>query len=174
MNHVKIWALAIILGTVGVSYGADRDLGTLLSYKLDASGKPAFGVSYTYGKDPDGTNYMLTFTPKVSPSEGAKRLRWNYYLRTTDSFSLPWSDDHKIQVAVMQVLVKDSKPELKETVNRMLVGQKKVADKNELYFILADDNNIPLYNVPLSDLCEKHPDHFHDMTYEKRCDEILP
>lgn len=174
MDHIKICVLAVILGTAGVSFGADRDLGQLLSYKLKASGKPAFGVVYAYGIDPDGPSYLFTFDPKVLPSEGAKRLRWNYYLRTTDSFLLEWSADHKIQLAVMQVSVGDSKPELKETVNRMLLGQRKVAEKNELYFVLADDNNIPQYNVPISDLCEKHPGHFHDMTYEKRCDEILP
>jgi len=59
-------------------------------------------------------------------------------------------------------------------INQMLMGQRKISGENELYLVLADTKNNPVFNIAVSDLCEKHPDNFHDLTYEKRCDELSP
>jgi len=162
---IRILATVFLLS---FSAMAATDLGKNLPFKTKPSGAPAFGVSYTYNGDPDGTMYLLTFTSNVSPSEGARQLRWNYYQRSTDSFLLEWSKDRIVSLAVFQTKLSDEK--LTGTIEKMIKAQK--ADKDgELFFVLADNNNSPVYHVSLSELCSKYPDYFNDLSYSRRCDD---
>jgi hypothetical protein len=143
------------------------DLGKPLAFKMKPSGAPSFGVVYTYNGDPDGTSYMLTFSSKLSPTEGARQLRWNYYQKSTYSFLLSWSKNRVTSLAIFQVLLKDEK--LAGTIEKMIKAQK--GGKNEeLFFVLADDNNTPIYYISLSELCSKYPDNFNDMSHSRSCD----
>src|SRR4051812_26366763 len=105
---------------------AAADLGKELPFKTKPSGEPAFGASYTYAGDPDGTSYLFTFTPKVPAAEASKQLRWNYYLRSTDSFLLDWSKDRTVSMSVFQTKLSDKK--LEPVIEKIIKGQKPEKD----------------------------------------------
>ena len=153
--------------TVLLSASAFADgtsLGTSLSLKTDTSGTPSFGAAYTYGDDPDGSNYLLSLSAN---STSPQMYRWNFYLASTGSYLLDWSSAHSTSLAVIQVKISDA-----SLVSKLLVGQKKLNGKPELYFVLADENNTPVYNVSISELCASNPENFKNLTDNKGCDQF--
>jgi hypothetical protein len=75
---------------------------------------------------------------------------------------------------VVQTILRASEEQMRETIHRLISSQKKVEGINELFFVLADENNQPVYHVRLSELCEKFSEHFNDLTNGNRCDNISP
>ncbi len=164
-----ILALGILLISIHLFAQSSPGLGHELGIWPDQQGNPAFKATYTYGDDPDGKSYLLTFTPALPSSEKSKYLLWNLYLNGSSTFLLPWDSRRATQLAVIQVKLSD--PLIVETI---LKGQAKTKGQNTLYFVLADRNSKSvLYNLPLSVICSQIPDHFVDMTYGKRCDQIF-
>ncbi len=131
------------------------------------AGKPAFGASYTYGNDPDSSNYLLTFTPKITFQSGS--YRWNFYTLSNDSFLLEWDSSRITGLGTIQVKVSGS-----DIVNKILVGQKRFNGISDLHFVLADDNNKPIYNLAISDMCANFPNTFKNLTDTSACDQISP
>lgn len=159
--------IALLTLLFSLNLFAATDLGKELAFKTKPTGEPAFGATYTYGGDPDGTSYLFTFTPKVSATEATKQLRWNYYLRSSDSFLLDWSKDRVASLSVFQIRLSDEK--LETTIEKIIRGQKPEKD-GELFLVLADDKNKPQYFISVSELCSKYPDNFNDLSHSKRCD----
>jgi len=165
---------AVLAFVCGV-FGSNRDLGQTLPFKVNPENKaPAFGAVYTYGEDPDGSNYIFTYASDVDSSVANTLYRWNFYLRSTDSFLLDWSAGRTTDLAVIQVQVGTGGPVDSGIVNKLLVGQKNIAGTGELYFVLADNSNRPVFNVSISDLCTKYPKNFSDLTRNSACGQINP
>ena len=146
------------------SYGTD--LGKELPVQMDSKGIPQFGVHYLYDGDFDGPAYRLLYKSKVSFDLGGKLYRWNYYLRSSDSFLLEWSKDRKVFVGIIQAKIDTEN--LAGVVNKIVRGQKG-GTGGELFFVLADEKNKPLYYISLSELCSKYPDNFNDLTHGYKC-----
>lgn len=160
---LRAWTLVLILSSGAF---AASDLGKPLDVATRSSGRPAFGVSYTYGNDPDGFAYLFTFTPKLSGHDAARSLRWNFYLKSSDTFLFDWAKDRSVSLAAVQIKLQKKNAVAIEKILRGHQGGK----DGELFFVLADDSDKPVYHVSLSELCSQFPEHFSDLTNDLPCD----
>lgn len=152
------------------SFASETSLGNNLDFVINVNtGKPAFGLFYTYGNDPEGDTYLLTFSPQVSREEKSKSYRWNFYLASTDTFLDQWSQNHQLSMVSLQLKLKNP-----AYMRELLQGQKKINNHDELFLVLADQDNRPVYHIILSDLCEQYPEHFKDLSQGQRCDQLTP
>lgn len=146
-----------------------EDLGQLMRLKIGPTGKPAFGISYTYGKDSDGSLYFLSATPNVSPAETTRELVWNFYLRSEQRFLFDWETTGKVSLAVFQIRV-DGPPEV---VDKMVRAQK-YQNNGDLFLVLGDSSQTPVYHLPISQFCAQFPQNFNDLTHGLSCDAPAP
>ena len=163
---IVIFHLVIFLST---QVFAATDLGSELPFKTHSGGKPHIGVSYTYGSDASGADYVFTYLPKVAATEASKKLRWNFYQLSTDSFLLDWSEERVVSLGVLQARLSHENNQTL-AIEKIIRGQK-ADDKGEIFFVLANDKNRPVYNVPISKLCSKYPGNFSDLTHGRSCDD---
>lgn len=149
---------------------AVSNLGKSISFEQDPSNnqKLQFGATYMYGDDPDGPGYLLTFNPLLSLAEKQQVLAWNIYLGSENRYLMSWDAARSIKLAVVQVLMKDAL-----VVKNILVNQKRSDEKDQVYFVLSDLNNFsPIYNFSISEICQKYPSNFADLTNSKKCNQI--
>jgi hypothetical protein len=156
--------LSLLLLFTSLAHAVSTNLGASLPLKVDASGNPSFSAAYTTDDDPDGASYMLTLS---SNSTSATRLRWNFYVASIDSYLLEWSPLRSANLASIQLKSHDAL-----LISKILSGQKKLNGVSELYFVLADENNNPIYNLSISQMCAQFPKTFRNMTDHRKCDQF--
>jgi hypothetical protein len=139
-------------------------LGMKLPLKTNPNGAPTFGAVYTYDNDPTGSNYLLTLSSSLTDSQF---YQWNFFSATNGYYLLNWSPARKTSAAAVQIRVQNT-----EIVSRILAGQKKTATASSLYFVLADDNNAPIYYLDISEICAAFPANFKNLTDTKGCDQF--
>jgi hypothetical protein len=153
------------------TFAIGADLGQEMPVKV-VDGAAKFGAAYTYGSDPDGPAYLLTFTPDIAASALNKTYRWNVYLESTKEFLLDWSSDRTFKMwTLLQVKINDSYGDKKNLIQTILNEQAKPKDKGQLYFVLADENDLPQFFIKISDLCRLYPKNFKDVSYGASCDQ---
>jgi hypothetical protein len=167
---MKIISAFVFLVSMATAFAAPKvDLGKELKYALNDQGKPAFGIQYTYGNDPDGKRYLITFSPSIPPSDKSKTLLWNFYIANEADFLMSWDNKRSTQLGIVQVMASSD-----SAVEMILKNQGEENGENRLYFVLADPTSLkPVYFIPISKLCAQFPAHFADLTNGSRCDQIV-
>lgn len=162
--------LKLLLLTISFSLtaSATTDLGKPLTYKTHSGGKPHVGIAYTYGNDPDGPSYFFSYLPAVSTTEAKRKLRWNFYAQSTDKFLLDWDAKRSLEIGVLQAQIEGAK---NAGIIETILKNQNIGLKSEVFFILADDKNVPVYNISISKLCDEVPGVFSDLTYSRSCDD---
>ena len=148
---------------------AAPQLGKRMEFEKDpTSTKLQFGAAYTYGNDPDGSRYVLTFNPLLALHEKQQHLVWNIFFARENSYLLDWDTNRETQLSVVQVSIPQE-----SVVKAILLNQKTSDPADQIYFVLAKKSSFePVYYFSISEMCQKFSSHFADLTNSKKCDEI--
>ena len=164
----KIYFLSLAVGIALLSsnaFSADSGkIGTSLALKLNSSSTPSIGASYTTANDSDSSRYLFNFSSSSLKSE---TLRYNFYLKSSDSYLMDWSATRTTELTISQIMISDA-----AVIAKILAGQKMMDGNPELYFVMANADNLPIYNISISDMCAKYPNKFHNLTDARSCDQF--